>query len=153
MNPRGYDHGVCCGIVGRRVTWKHGNCIENDSKAYGPLANYVKFRVAHALGTPRVSDTYMHHGTCVTHVSWCIPGPLTSGFLWSWCRGKRSWHSRCMRNPQFYVSGKRRSRGVWLVYNVFVGECHVYPHHILRECCFVVIIWWLNRLIHSLLVW
>ena len=34
-------------------------------------------------------------------------GSLTSGFLWSRWRGKRSRHSRRMRNPQFYVSGKR----------------------------------------------
>ena len=57
--------------------------------------------------THRVSDPHRHHGTCVTHVPWCIPGSLTSGFLWSRCRGKRSWQSRRMRNPQFYVSGKR----------------------------------------------
>ena len=56
---------------------------------------------------PRVSDPDMHHGICVTHVSWCMPGSLTSGFLWSWWRGKRSRYSRCMRNPQFYVCGKR----------------------------------------------
>ena len=31
----------------------------------------------------RVSDPDTHHGTCVTHVPWCIPGSLTSGFLWS----------------------------------------------------------------------
>ena len=24
----------------------------------------------------------MHHGTCVTHVPWRMPGSLTSGFLW-----------------------------------------------------------------------
>ena len=71
-------------------------------------------RVAHAPGIPgtfspppRVSDPDMHHGTCVTHVPWCMSGSLTSGFLWSRCRGKRSRHSRRMRNPQFYVSGKR----------------------------------------------
>ena len=71
-------------------------------------------RVAHAPGMPgtfsprpRVSDPDMHHDTCVTHVSWCMPGSLTSGFLWNRWRGKRSRHSRRMRNPQFYVSGKR----------------------------------------------
>ena len=37
---------------------------------------------------PRVSDPDMHHGTCVTHVPWCMPGSLTSGFLWSRPRGK-----------------------------------------------------------------
>ena len=79
---------------------------------HGPLTRYVKLRVAPGMpGTfsppLRVSDPGMHHGTCVTHVPWCIPGLLTSGFLWSRWRGKRSRHSRRMRNPQFYVSDKR----------------------------------------------
>ena len=54
-----------------------------------PLARYVKLQVAHAPRIPgtfsppsRVSDPDMHHGTCVTHVLWCIPGSLTSGFRW-----------------------------------------------------------------------
>ena len=81
---------------------------------HGPLARYVKLRVVHAPGRPgtfspppRVSDPDMHHGTCVMHVPWCMPGSLTNGFLWSRSRGKRSRHSRRMHNPQFYVSGKR----------------------------------------------
>ena len=80
----------------------------------GPLARYAKLLIAHAPempGTfslpPRISDPDMHHGTCVTHVPWCIPGSLTCGFIWSRCRGKRSRHSQRMRNPQFYVFGKR----------------------------------------------
>ena len=51
---------------------------------------------------PPVSDPGMHHGACVTHVPWCMSGSLTRGW-----RGKRSRHSRRMRNPHFYVSGKR----------------------------------------------
>ena len=81
---------------------------------YGSLTRYVKLQVAHAPGmpgtfspSPQVSDTDMHHGTCLTHVPWCMPGSLTSGFLWIRWREKRSWHSRCMRNSQFYVSVKR----------------------------------------------
>ena len=77
-----------------------------------PLARYVKLRVAHAPGMPgtfspppRVSDPDMYHGTCATHVPWCMPGSLNSGFLWSRWRVKRSRHSRRMHNPQFYVSG------------------------------------------------
>ena len=57
---------------------------------HGPLARYVKLRVAHAPGMPgmfspppRVSDPDIHHGTCVTHVPWCMPASLISGFLWS----------------------------------------------------------------------
>ena len=64
---------------------------------YGPLTRYAKLWVAHATGLPetfspppRVSDPDMHHGTCVTHVPWCMPGSLTSGFLWSRWRGKRT---------------------------------------------------------------
>ena len=56
---------------------------------------------------PRVSDPDIHHGTCVTHVPWYMPGSLTSGFLWRRWRGKRSQYSRRMRNSHFYVSGKR----------------------------------------------
>ena len=81
---------------------------------YGPLTRYAKLRVAHAPGMPgtfspppRYSDPDMHHGTCLTHVPWCMPGLQTSGFLGSRWRGKRSRHSRRMRNPQFCASGKR----------------------------------------------
>ena len=81
---------------------------------HGPLARCVNLPVAHARGMvrtfsppPWVSEPDMHHGTCVTHVPWCMPGSLTSGFLWSRWRGKRSRHSRRMHNLQFYVSGKR----------------------------------------------
>ena len=41
----------------------------------------------------------MHQGTCMKHVPWCMPGSVTSIFLWSRWRGKRSW---CMCNPQFF---------------------------------------------------
>ena len=62
---------------------------------HGPLVRYVKLRVAHAPGMPGtfspppwISDPDMHNGTCVTHVPWCMPGSLTSGFLWSRRWGK-----------------------------------------------------------------
>ena len=56
---------------------------------------------------PRVSDPDMHHGTCVTHVPWCMSGSLTSSSLLNRWRRKRSWYSRRMRNPQLSESGKR----------------------------------------------
>ena len=99
-------------IVFMSVHVKYG--INFPTCGHGPLARYVKLRVAHAPGMPvtfspppRVSDPDIHHGTCVTHVPWCMPGSLTSGFFWSRRRGNRSRHSQRMRNPQFYVSGKR----------------------------------------------
>ena len=95
----------------------HIQTTQWDTCRYGPLTRYAKLRVAHAPGmpgtfspSPRVSDPDMHHGTCVTHVLWCRPGSLISGFLWNRWRGKRS---RCMRNPQFCVSGKRPMHWVW----------------------------------------
>ena len=59
-------------------------------KNHSPWASYQirKMANAHAPGMPGtfspppwVSDPDMHHGTCVTHVPWCMPGSLTSSFL------------------------------------------------------------------------
>ena len=93
-----------------------------ETDGHGTLTRYVKLRVAHAPGMPgrfapppRVSDPDMHHGTCVTHVPWCMSGSLTSGFLWSRWHGKHFRPSRRMHNPQSYVSGKRP-----MVVHVFV---------------------------------
>ena len=79
-----------------------------------PLSRYVKLRVAHASripGTvsppPRVNDTDMHRGTCVTQMLWCMPGTQTSSFLWNRWRGKRYRHScTCTtRNFMYLVRG------------------------------------------------
>ena len=69
-----------------------------------------------------LSDPDMHHGTCVTHVPWCMPGSLTIGFLWRRRRGNRSRHSRCMLNPQFYVSDKRAINH-WIITLVHSLNC------------------------------
>ena len=37
------------------------------------------FPATYFMGKPLVSDPGMHHGTCVTHVSWCMSGSLTRG--------------------------------------------------------------------------
>ena len=61
-------------------------------------------------------ERFTHHRglaipTCITARAWrtCryMPGSLIRRFLWNRWRGKRSRHPRHMRNPQFYVSGKR----------------------------------------------
>ena len=65
------------------------------------------------------TDPDVHHGTCMTHLPWCMPGSLTSGFLWSRWRGKRSRHSRRMRNPQFYESGRRPMTSFKVVAKMF----------------------------------
>ena len=101
---------------------------------------------------PRVSDPDMHRGTCVTLVPSCMPGSLTSGFLWSLWWGKRSRHSRRMCNPQLYVSGKRpiESRlfcihslwprdGIWQQISGstlagVMGCCLTEPDHYMNQC-------------------
>ena len=65
---------------------------EGGTVHHGPLTRYIKLRVAHAPEMPGtfsppltskktaiVSDPGMHHGTCVTHVPWCMLGALTRG--------------------------------------------------------------------------
>ena len=105
-----------------------------------PWASYQirKIAGAHAPGTfsppPRVSDPDMHHGTCVMHVPWCMPGSLTSGFLWSLRRGKLSRHSRRMHNPQFYVSVKRpMGSESWHVANFVVIAGSLYDNLLCRQ--------------------
>ena len=110
------------------IFWCHG--VSSSPQwcchlVHGPLTRYAKLRIAHPpgmLGTfslqPGVSDPDMHHGTCVTHVPRCMAGSLTSGYLWSRWRGKRSRHSRCMQNSQCCVSDKRpivKDNAWWIV--------------------------------------
>ena len=59
---------------------------------HGPLTRYATLCVAHTPGMlgmfslpPGVSDPDMHHGACMAHLPCCMPGSLTSGFLWCWC--------------------------------------------------------------------
>ena len=103
-------YGIC------RVVWGLQGCIYITGATswglfHGPLARYVKLRVAYALGMPgtfspppRVSDPDMHHGTCVSHVSWCMSGSLTSGFLWSrWRKNVPSIPGACaIRNSSIW---------------------------------------------------
>ena len=91
-----------------------------------------KIAGAHAPGMPgtfsprpQVSDPDMHHGTCVTHVPWCMPGSLTSGFLWNRRRGKTFPAFPAHAHPQFCVSGKRPM--MWCHYHdycILYSRCH-----------------------------
>ena len=76
------------------ISWMACHCMMWHVMAW---VSYQRRKIAgaHAPGIPgtfsppqQVSDPDMHHGTCVTHVPWCMPGSLTSGFLWNRRRGK-----------------------------------------------------------------
>ena len=90
----------------------------------------------------QVSDPDMHHGSCVTHMTWCMLGSLTSGFLWSWCQGN-SRHSRRLHHPQFYVFGKRTMESV-----LFCVKPSMYTWF---GIIFVAVRWIINRYME--LVW
>ena len=75
----------------------------------GPLVRYIKLRVAHAPGMPGAFSPPSASTTtarAVMHVEIANP-------RW-W--GKRSRHSWRMRNPQFYLSGKRPIVRWWFGY-------------------------------------
>ena len=95
-------------VSGIRTLLRGTSWHECITQSHGPLTRYAILWVAHAQGMsgtfsppPGVSDPDMHHGTHVTHVPWCMPGSLTSGFLWSRWQGNHSRHSQGMCNPQF----------------------------------------------------
>ena len=81
-----------------------------NKQVHGPLTRYVKLRVRMRRECRECFPR--HRGKAIPP---CITARAsTSGFLWNrWGGGggggggERSRHSWCMRNPQFYVSGKR----------------------------------------------
>ena len=86
---------------------------------------------------PRVTDPDIHLGTCVTHVSWCMSGSLTSGFLWSRWRGKCTRHSRRMGNPQFHVFVRQEAQCaklnlLWLLILCTNPDNHSHGNHITK---------------------
>ena len=75
--------------------WLYTSMAPNSAIDTWASCKIRKIAGAHAPGMPgtfspppEASDTDMHHDTCVSHVPWCMPGSLTSGFLWSRRRGK-----------------------------------------------------------------
>ena len=85
---------------------------------YSSIFRFHSVRVTNCLGLAVISSS--KHFTCIDYmlkvgmiytyifyIHWYFGNLLISGFLWSGWRGKRSRHYRRLRNPQFYVSGKR----------------------------------------------
>ena len=86
--------------TGSTVSYRY----DSFSASNGPLIKYVKLRFAHAPGMP---GTFSPPLTTKETASWRSRAVMHVGIANSQWRGKRSRHSRSMRNPQFYVSGKR----------------------------------------------
>ena len=112
-----YDMILCCRTGLLPDTQNRGLCMHWECRE-----RFCHHRLQRKL---LVSDPGMHHGTCVTHVPWCIAGSLN-------CGGgeKRSRHSRRMHNSQFYVSGKRSTSSTLNLAN----DCYVtYPSRYLDD--------------------
>ena len=92
--PLHWNNSSSCSFI-ETSTWPlHASVIKSYSLQWASC-QIREIAGAHAPGmpgtfspSPQVSDPDMHHGTCVTHVPWCMPGSLTSSFLWNRWRGK-----------------------------------------------------------------
>ena len=98
-----------CHYLLRCPTVRSGNCAGNAGNVF-PRRRFQRI--------PLVSDPGMHHGTCVTHVPWCMSGSLACSE-----RGKRSRHSRRMRTRNFAYLARGSCMFLQLWYDNFV------PHH------------------------
>ena len=98
---------------------------------YGPLIRYVQLRVTHAPGMPgavspppaseeiaselpRHVSRHVRHARAVMHVG------IVNARWW----GKHSRHSRRMRNPQFYISGKKPMNPIKPLETGYITEYH-----------------------------
>ena len=70
-----------------RPQYRHSISMFNNPWASYQIRQIVDWACAGNAGIvstpPQVSDPDMYQGTCATHVPWCMPGSLTSSFLWS----------------------------------------------------------------------
>ena len=142
----------CCEILSTNP-----KTIICSSSLHGPLTRYVKLRVAHAPGMPgtfsppptskeaasqrsRHASRHVRDARAEMHVGIANP---------RW-RGKRSRHSRRMRNPQFYVSGRRSNASI--AYNTFQMFVPHYPRF-LRDSVSEIKTWTLINAVIINAIW
>ena len=69
-----------CKTVVYPVCWQWASCQKGKIAGCACAGNAGNDFHRHRLRRkPLVSDPSMHHGTCVTHVPWCMSGSLTHG--------------------------------------------------------------------------
>ena len=124
-------------------------------KAYDCVAVYIAGRrtnlVVYGWRRQPSRQPKRQHGTCVTHVLWCMMRSLTSGSFEVGSGEKRFRHSRCKHNSKFYVSDKK-AMATHLVVGFF---CHLGDHsiliglvhtcHVLRHFLYIVLIYHNDR--------
>ena len=100
---------------------------------------------------PLVKDSDMHHGTCVTHVPWCMSGSLTCG------GGKTFPAFSAHAHPQFYASGPWQNtiypvlRLVDTMHCLIVNSIYRYKTWHCTFTDYPLLMWWLWRYLYILL--
>ena len=89
-----YSEGSNCIVAWRSIVGFWGSCYLTTGRSSAQWASYQIRKIAGCACAgnagnvsprrrfqrkPLVSDPGMHHGTCVTHVPWCMSGSLTCG--------------------------------------------------------------------------
>ena len=89
------------------------------------------------LREPLVSDPGMHHGTCVTHVPWCMPGSLTCGDgenvpgIPGACASAilRIWQEAHYIYPNIVIGVKRYDPEISMIMGWWKVKGHKWPKH------------------------
>ena len=97
----------CDKLTHAKAHWKVMHLINHFLTIRSHSTSWAYYQIR-KIAPQRVSDPDIHHGTCVTYVPWCMPGSLTSGFLWS--HRRESIPGACPILG-FAVSGKRPMYG------------------------------------------
>ena len=94
----------------------------------------------------RVSDPDMHHGTCVTHMPWCMPGSLTSGLFE--IGGEESFpgipgactsriFTYLVKGPCNVIAPHQNAKGSWCHCALKIKPCNCYIVNTMAAGCWV----------------
>ena len=129
---------------------------------------------------PLISDPGMHHGTCVTHVPWCMSGSLTCGYgenvpgipgacapailrIWQeahgrlneWFTAKLLWHHlQISQNKPHNLQGESRVMCFWVWYWIHVLsqwlQCCIW--YVLYSVIHIYIFIYINNILFAIAV-
>ena len=84
---------------------------------------------------PLVSDPGMHHGTCVTHVPWCMSGSLTR----SGGENVPGIPGTCATlNFTYLVRGPCQHLSKWMVFGQYINSCALLNYEFLLCKTFII---------------
>ena len=109
---------------------KHGVCHDDsinyrcdEIQTQGPLTRLQR--------EPLISDSGTHHRSCGAHLRHAR-AVIHIGIAYSRWRGQRYRHSRRMRNPQFYKSGKMPMQMLSTLQHIFLHHWFIHSYFALN---------------------